>query len=579
MEPPVNSRQVPFHAGRYRCEAYLGGGMADVYRARDTELPRDVAIKILKPSNQDDPEVRECFLDEVQLASRCSHENIVSTYDKGEFEGSPFIVMEFLRGERLDKLIHNGGQGDFKHIVNIALQIARAMEYVHLQGIVHRDLKPQNLHVDEHSRVKLVDFGIAKSVEWNKTQAGLVKGTAYYMAPEQILGNPVTFRTDIWAFGVVLYEMLCAGRRPFQGSTLDTLWAAIANGTPDYQLLTDAGVPASLQQIVKRCLEKQPEVRFQSFSEVCEALRNFASPARTEPASVVAPVPSGKNRVGVWLGAALLGVAGIAFWLFNRTPASKPLSKPGTDTGGAVAVGTVTPSAPPPPRALTLDTGDMVLVDAGSALLGADAKPVDVNVFYLDSTEVTNGSYLKFCQQTNYVAPPNAQKDPADYPVVNVSFYDAEAYAHWAKKRLPTAAEWEKAARGAKGQQFPWGNEWREDAANIPRDKDARKTAGLSPANSFSSGASPYGALNLVGNAWEWVNAPAALDDHQFEMLQKLWKVYSPPLSRTEAFYQVRGGSFHYLPFGPKSDLVVDSLTMPARAREPDIGFRCAKDP
>ena len=106
------------------------------------------------------------------------------------------------------------------------------MEYVHLQSIVHRDLKPQNLHVDQNGRVKLVDFGIAKSVEWNKTQAGLVKGTAYYMAPEQIMGNPVTFRTDIWAFGVVLFEMLSGGKRPFQGSTLDTLWAAIVNGTP-----------------------------------------------------------------------------------------------------------------------------------------------------------------------------------------------------------------------------------------------------------------------------------------------------------------------------------------------------------
>jgi eukaryotic-like serine/threonine-protein kinase len=571
MELPVNSRQVPFYTGRYRCEEYLGGGMADVYRARDTELPRDVAIKILKLSNQDDPEVRACFLDEAQLASRCSHENIVSTYDKGEFEGSPFIVMEFLRGERLDKLIHNRGPGDLKHIPDVALQIARAMEYVHGQNIVHRDLKPQNLHVDQNGRVKLVDFGIAKSVEWNKTQAGLVKGTAYYMAPEQILGNPVTFRTDIWAFGVVLYEMLCGGPRPFQGSTLDTLWAAIVNGTPDYLLLSNAGVPESLQRVVRRCLEKQPENRFQSFAEVCEALQYFVSPERREPvAAPEAPPARGKTRLAILIVAALLAVTGIAVWLLKRNPPAKPT----TNSGASVLVSTITPR-----RTLELDSGDMVLVDAGSALLGPDAKPADVNAFYMDKTEVTNASYLKFCQQTGYAAPPSAQQDPADNPVVNVSFYDVEAYAHWAKKRLPTAAEWEKAARGAKGQQFPWGNDWREDAANIPRDKNASKTASLAPASSFSSGASPYGAVNLVGNAWEWVNAPAPLDDHQFEMLQKFWKVYSPPVSRTEAFYQIRGGSFHYVPMGPKADLVVDSLTMPARAREPDIGFRCAKDP
>jgi formylglycine-generating enzyme required for sulfatase activity len=268
--------------------------------------------------------------------------------------------------------------------------------------------------------------------------------------------------------------------------------------------------------------------------------------------------------------AALLAAAGIIFWLLNRNPPAQRT----TNSGASGSVSTVTPR-----RTLELDSGDMVLVDTGSALLGQDAKSTDVNAFYMDKTEVTNASYLKFCQQTAYAAPPSAQQGPADYPVVNVSFYDVEAYAHWAKKRLPTATEWEKAARGAKGQQFPWGNDWREDAANIPRDRDASKTASLAPASSFGSGASPYGAVNMVGNAWEWVNAPALLDDHQFEMLQKFWKVYSPPLSRTEAFYQIRGGSFHYVAMGPKADLVVDSLTMPARAREPDIGFRCARDP
>ena len=234
--------------------------MADVYRARDTELPRDVAIKILKPSNERDPEVRACFLDEVQLASRCSHENIVATYDKGEFEGSPFIVMEFLRGENLEKLIRNHQVGNLKRILRMSLQMARALEYVHSQNIVHRDLKPQNLHVDQNGRLKLVDFGIAKSVDWNRTQVGMVKGTAYYMAPEQILGDPVTFRTDIWAFGVVLYELLSDGRRPFQGTSLDALWAAIINTAPDFGLLANAAIPASVQQVVRRCLEKDPRV-------------------------------------------------------------------------------------------------------------------------------------------------------------------------------------------------------------------------------------------------------------------------------------------------------------------------------
>jgi serine/threonine-protein kinase len=551
--------------------------MADVYRARDTELPRDVAIKILKLSNQDDPEVRACFLDEVQLASRCSHENIVSTYDKGEFEGSPFIVMEFLRGERLDKLIQNREQGDLKHILDIALQIARAMDYVHFQNIVHRDLKPQNLHVDENGRVKLVDFGIAKSVEWNKTQAGLVKGTAYYMAPEQIMGNPVNFRTDIWAFGVVLFEMLSGGKRPFQGSTLDTLWAAIVNGTPDYQLLTNAGVPESVQQIVKRCLEKQAENRFASFNEISQTLKRFVSAQHMEETVLAAPAVKGKSRRALWLGLAalLVVVAGIAFWLLRPTTAIQPKTQP----AATAQIESTKPAATDLPGTRALESGDMVLVKGGPALLGTDDKPADVNAFYIDKTEVTNASYLKFCRQTGHAVWPSMPQAPADDPVVNVSFDDAAAYAQWANKRLPTANEWEKAARGAAGQKFPWGNEWRDDAANIPLDKSARKTARLVPVGSLASGASPYGALNMVGNAWEWVDAPAALDQQEFETLQKFSRTYTPALSRNERFYQVRGGSFHFVPVGPKSALIVDSLTLPARAREPDVGFRCAQNP
>ena len=221
-------RTIPFYVGRYECLEFLGGGMADVYRARDTELPREVVIKILKPENMSDPDARRAFTDEVALACQCQHENIVTTYDKGEFHGLPYIVMELLRGDNLGSIIHGQNPPDLVSSLRITTQIARAMQCVHSQGIIHRDLKPANIQFDARGRAKLVDFGIAKMADWSRTQAGFAKGTAHYMAPEQILGRQLGFGADIWAFGVLSFELF-ARQRPFRGKTLDT--ARIRAGT------------------------------------------------------------------------------------------------------------------------------------------------------------------------------------------------------------------------------------------------------------------------------------------------------------------------------------------------------------
>jgi formylglycine-generating enzyme required for sulfatase activity len=212
---------------------------------------------------------------------------------------------------------------------------------------------------------------------------------------------------------------------------------------------------------------------------------------------------------------------------------------------------------------------------------GGDAQAANLPPFYIDKTEVTNQAYLAFCQAAAHAEPEGARSLPADDPVVNVSFEDAQAFAQWAKKRLPTAAEWEKAARGPHGQSFPWGDQWQQEKANIPPDKDARKKAHLAPALSFLSGASEYGAVNMIGNAWEWVNAPAIPDDKQFNLAIKSHSYHvDPSLPRTATFYQLRGGSFRFVPEKDReAGLVIDSLKMPANAWGPDLGFRCAQDP
>jgi formylglycine-generating enzyme required for sulfatase activity len=547
-------RPLPFLVGRYRCEEYLGGGMADVYRARDTELPRDVAIKILKPESEEDDQARQSFLDEVQIACQCSHENIVITHDKGEFRGAPFIVMEFLRGQDLGTIIESDTRRDPVQAVRYALQTARALAYVHSKNIVHRDLKPQNLHVDECGHVKLVDFGIAKSVDWNKTLAGWTKGTVSYMAPEQIRAEPAAFRTDVWAFGVVLYEML-TGVRPFQGANYSEVFAAILNANPNFELLNKPGIPESLRNVVRRCLEKKAEKRYPGFAPICLELEGILEDLQhARPAASATTMMRLRQQWRGWTTsrhfprtAAILGVC-IVVLLLAALFVAKGRS----------------------PRELHLLSGDMVLVPAGTALLGEHPHPVEVSQFYIDRTEVSNRAYGEFVKATSHSRPVDFREDLPEYPVVNVTFDDAEAFAKWAGKRLPTYVEWEKAARGTDGRVFPWGNQPDGSLANV---QGTRNPGSVMPVDSFPKGASPYGALNMIGNVWEWVDARRTPEAMFVKSMQARLKP-DPPLTMTEAYYATRGG---YYDFALSPTLIWEFAAFPARLSSKVIGFRCAR--
>ncbi len=563
MTEPSLGRQLPFYVGRYRCEEYLGGGMADVYRARDSELPRDVAIKILKPENRTDEEARRSFVEEAQLASQCCHENIVATYDKGDYDGSPFIVMEFLRGQSLRAIIRKREVGDLNRILRIALQIAQGLECVHQQNIIHRDLKPDNVNVDANGRVKLVDFGIAKQAEWNRTQAGLTKGTASYMAPEQVMGEGVSFRTDIWAFGVLLYELLTAGQRPFQAETISDLWGAIMNRPVDPAPLQQAGVPLPIQQMVERCLQKSSANRYPDFGVIARELEGYLNmqdlgvktkvftPAPTTPEAVEPAKPGRPAWVLPAAGAAVLLVAVSVYALIASRP--KPLE----------------------PTLNFPKSGNMVLVAAGKALLGQEKRPVDVAAFYIDQTEVSNAAYSAFLKETGHARPENFREDKPEDPVVNVSFYDAQAFAKWAGKRLPTQQEWEKAARGSDALAFPWGNTPDQRRANVDDNPDLGTERKPLPVRSFPQGASPVGALNMFGNVWEWVDqrtVPEAAIIESFRDVDGL--PYKP--TKDDTFYSMRGGAYD-VKLTP--ELMWDSAPFPAAFGHLNIGFRCAKTP
>src|SRR5580765_3495244 len=195
--------ELPATVGKYELLEFLGGGMSHVYRARDTMLDRAVVVKILTDSSCQDADAKARFLQEAKLAGGFQHENIVSVFDYGEFDGKPFIVMEYLQGEDLRNAIRNGHLDGMNDRLRIALNIAQALDYVHARAIVHRDIKPENIHIASNGKVKLMDFGIAKAPDLSLTRTGMAMGTPYYMAPEQVSGGATTTLVDVYAFGLV----------------------------------------------------------------------------------------------------------------------------------------------------------------------------------------------------------------------------------------------------------------------------------------------------------------------------------------------------------------------------------------
>ena len=267
--------------------------MSHVYRSVDTMLGRQVAVKILTAQGVSDPESKQRFLQEARVASNISHQNIISVYDFGEEAGKPYMVMEFLVGESLRDAMKNNHTGDLTRKLAYALQLGRALEHIHSKKIIHRDIKPENVHIDGAGKVKLMDFGIAKSEGMSLTRAGFTLGTPYYMAPEQVLGQQVTTQVDVYSFGVLLYEMI-VGLKPVSGETVEKIFSAILYEPLNLEPLRASGAPESVYNLILACTAKKPEERPPGFGVVCgEIERILQNPTGSKSGIKVAARPTG----------------------------------------------------------------------------------------------------------------------------------------------------------------------------------------------------------------------------------------------------------------------------------------------
>jgi Tol biopolymer transport system component len=359
--------------------------MGEVYRAKDPRLGRDVAIKVLPASLSQDADRLKRFEQEARAAGVLNHPNITAVYDLGTHDGAPYIVTELLEGETLRSRL-SGGALSVRKATDYAIQIAKGLAAAHEKGIVHRDLKPENLFVTKDGRVKILDFGLAKLKSEKDgeqqtdlrtvsgTEPGVVLGTMGYMSPEQVRGKAADRRSDLFSFGTILYEML-SGHRAFRGDTAaDTITAILSKEPPDLST-SNQDIHPGLERIVRHCLEKNPEERFESARDLAfdlESLSNLSAPA----GAVTAPFAAAKRR-RVWplVAGAVLGTAlavGVPAYLAGRRAGEQP---------------------PPSFRQLTFRRGEILSAhfapDGTTVVYSAawDGKPVEIFVGRLESPE------------------------------------------------------------------------------------------------------------------------------------------------------------------------------------------------
>jgi eukaryotic-like serine/threonine-protein kinase len=311
-------------AGRYEILQLLGrGGMGAVYKARDTELNRVVALKLIRPELAKNPDVLQRFKQELILARQVTHKNVIRIFDLGQSEGIKFITMDFVEGQDLRRLLLERGKFPVDQAAQVMLQICRALEAAHAEGVIHRDLKPQNIMLDGNGRVYVMDFGIARSAYLpGMTQTGALIGTPEYMSPEQARGEKLTERSDLFSLGVIFYELL-TGTSPYPADApLGTLWKRLQE-KPKAPAEVDAAVPKALSDIVMSALEIEPEKRVSGAREMAQQLEIWLGPSAGS-STIFVPAPKAP-AYWKWASAGLGVLLALAVLVLRLRGPSKPV--------------------------------------------------------------------------------------------------------------------------------------------------------------------------------------------------------------------------------------------------------------
>ncbi len=599
-------------AGRYTVIKLIGrGGMGSIYKVFDNTLKEEVALKLLLPQFAKDQMIVERFLNEARIARKLSHPNIIRVHDIGISGNILYISMEYIEGRSLREILESLPPGQRLPLRKVLLyfdQLCSALEYAH-QFTVHRDIKPENIMVTTQEVVKLMDFGISKLMaDTRLTGVSVVMGTPFYMSPEQVRNSrDVDARSDIYSCGVMLYEVL-TGQVP------------TGIPKPISELIKD--LPPELDKIVEKCIQPDPKDRFQSATELRNALQPLKELVLSGDEKTIYSRPTEKVKKGKlaisrraigWILVLLILLAtsgGLLLAEQYRTRVQKQINSQ-VKVSFSVPNGTgysvegylnilfqladkVREKAGYNPEFQTyLSYAEPLLNQIKTRILNKEQVPLEllyscaryltagfcvhtdmvlipegtvtwrgknyiVPPFFIDINEVTLDEYMKFCADHPNECPENfssnASPETFSIPVTGVSFFDALNYAIANQKNLPTVLQWLRAAQGDMKTQYPWGDNWKENSANV---------GGLisypQPGGKFQDDKSPFGCYDMLGNVAEWTLTPSD------ENCNSEKDILCPRI--------VMGGDF----MSPPGTLTQERCFEPD-SRYPFIGFRCVKD-